>query len=84
VVFEPGRVLHVLPLLDDPRGLEAPQAIREDVARRAGVPHDRPEAVHAEGQLADDEQRPFLTDDGECGFDGTRARDDGRSVPDVS
>ena len=63
VVLEPQRALLVLPLLDDACRLEAAQAAREDVARRAGVPLDRVEAVDAEGQLADDEERPLLAEE---------------------
>src|SRR5436309_3431273 len=56
VIFEARRPLAVLPLLDDPCSLEMPETVRQDVARRDGVLHDRVEPVDAEGQLADGEQ----------------------------
>src|SRR5262249_30460787 len=69
-------MLLVEPLLEHAFGLEAPQSAREDVARRARVLGDPVEAVDVQGELADDEERPLLAEDGERRSDRAGPRED--------
>ena len=64
----------VRPPLEHARLLEAAEPAREDVARRARVPLDLVEAMHAEGELPDDEKRPFLAQKGQGRGDRALAR----------
>src|SRR5581483_408787 len=72
-VLVPRRVKLVELLRDAALGLEAARAARENVPRGARVPLDGVEAVNAEGELPDDEQGPFLADDGQGRGDGAGA-----------
>ena len=62
-VLVPGRVLAVLPPLQDPRGDQRAQPGRQRVARRSGAPDHLVELAVAEEDLAHGEQRPLLPDD---------------------
>src|SRR5581483_5236678 len=62
-VLEAGRPLAVADALEDARGDEPVEAIREDVARDAEAREQLVETTAAECDVADDQQRPAVADE---------------------
>src|SRR4051812_1754135 len=73
VVLEARRVVAVLPALEDPGGDQRAEPGGQGVPRCSGAPDHLVEAVVAEKDLADGEQRPLLADDLEGAGDGADA-----------
>src|SRR4051794_13673067 len=73
VVLEALRVVAVLAALEDPGGDQRAEPGGQGVPRCSGAPDHLVEAVVAEEDLADGQQRPLLADDLEGAGDGADA-----------
>src|SRR5208282_6876562 len=63
VVLEAGRMLAVLPPLEDPGAGQGAEPGRERIPRRPGAAHHLIELAVAEEDLPHGQQRPLLADD---------------------